>query len=169
MYGDNMRGKTSLMNAIRYAFFGEVHGRGGADPRYLVRVQPRPCRFAGKYGFTVGLSLRYDGADFDLMRVVTRQRSLFRRVTKTSQPRFPYAAAASYLGPPIGRRCYVRCYQRMSPDFFCLTASSSISTPNCSSAQSDAGRLISEAIEHILGVPVLRDARDHLTVARFRR
>ena len=29
---------------------------------------------------------------------------------------------------------------------------------------SDAGRLISEAIEHILGVPVLRDARDHITV-----
>ena len=28
VYGDNMRGKTSLMNAIRYAFFGEVQGHG---------------------------------------------------------------------------------------------------------------------------------------------
>ena len=33
--------------------------------------------------------------------------------------------------------------------------------------ESDTGRVISEAIEHILGVPVLRDARDHLTVACF--
>ena len=31
-------------------------------------------------------------------------------------------------------------------------------------SESDAGRVISEAIEQILGVPVLRDARDHLTV-----
>ena len=28
VYGDNMRGKTSLMNAIRFALFGEIHGRG---------------------------------------------------------------------------------------------------------------------------------------------
>jgi recombinational DNA repair ATPase RecF len=28
VYGDNMVGKTSLMNAIRFAFFGEIHGRG---------------------------------------------------------------------------------------------------------------------------------------------
>ena len=28
VYGDNMRGKTSLMNAIRYAFLGEIQGRG---------------------------------------------------------------------------------------------------------------------------------------------
>ena len=30
--------------------------------------------------------------------------------------------------------------------------------------ESDAGRVISEAIEHILGVPVLRNARDHLNM-----
>ena len=32
VYGENMRGKTSLLNAIRYAFFGTVLGRG-ARPR----------------------------------------------------------------------------------------------------------------------------------------
>ena len=28
IYGENMRGKTSLLNAIRFAFFGKVLGRG---------------------------------------------------------------------------------------------------------------------------------------------
>ena len=28
VYGENMRGKTSLLNAIRFAFFGKVIGRG---------------------------------------------------------------------------------------------------------------------------------------------
>ena len=28
VYGENMRGKTSLLNAIRFAFFGKVMGRG---------------------------------------------------------------------------------------------------------------------------------------------
>ena len=44
VYGDNMRGKTSLMNAIRYAFFGEVHRARRAHTRNLVCVQPRPRR-----------------------------------------------------------------------------------------------------------------------------
>ena len=77
VYGDNMRGKTSLMNAIRYAFFGEVQGRGGRT-RGILPACNRDLVAAGKYGFTVGLSLRYEGADFDLMRQVTPNRRSYR-------------------------------------------------------------------------------------------
>src|SRR2546425_12943454 len=33
VYGENMRGKTSLLNAIRYAFFGKVIGRRSEERR----------------------------------------------------------------------------------------------------------------------------------------
>ena len=69
VYGDNMRGKTSLMNAIRYAFFGEVLERGERT-RGILSACNRDLVAAGKYGFTVGLSLRYEDVDFDLMREV---------------------------------------------------------------------------------------------------
>jgi DNA repair exonuclease SbcCD ATPase subunit len=35
IYGENMRGKTSLLNAIRYAFFGTVLGRGSDLPAFF--------------------------------------------------------------------------------------------------------------------------------------
>ena len=40
VYGENMRGKTSLLNAIRYAFFGTVLGRGSRARRLHTILQP---------------------------------------------------------------------------------------------------------------------------------
>ena len=42
VYGDNMRGKTSLLDAIFYAFFNEVRARGARRLAILPRLQPRP-------------------------------------------------------------------------------------------------------------------------------
>ena len=35
VYGENMRGKTSLLNAIRYAFFGTAQARASSDSACL--------------------------------------------------------------------------------------------------------------------------------------
>ena len=52
VYGENMRGKTSLLNAIRFAFFGKVLGRG-SKPASLHRVGNWEQAEVGKYGFRV--------------------------------------------------------------------------------------------------------------------
>ena len=45
IYGENARGKTTLLNAIRYAFYGKVL-QHGARQRQLptFRIVPRRCR-----------------------------------------------------------------------------------------------------------------------------
>src|SRR5690242_11393365 len=67
IYGENMRGKTSLLNAIRYAFFGTVLGRG-SRVRRLHTISNRELAAEGKYGFSVALTFDYDGQEYELVR-----------------------------------------------------------------------------------------------------
>ena len=60
VYGENMRGKTSLLNAIRFAFFGKVIGRG-AKTADLHNIGNWEQAAAGKYGFKVELEFSSDG------------------------------------------------------------------------------------------------------------
>ena len=160
VYGDNMRGKTSLMNALRYAFLGDVQGRGERGRRILSACN-RDLVAAGEYGFSVGLHLCYDGDDLHLVREVAPKGGTPRGdgdfVTTVSLRR-----GVTVLGP--GRRTAL--LRRMLPRdvarFFLFDGELLDQYAELLIRESEAGRLISEAIEQILGVPVLRDARDHL-------
>ena len=162
VYGDNMRGKTSLMNAIRYAFFGEVQGRGGRT-RGILPACNRDLVAAGKYGFTVGLSLRYEGAHFDLMRQVTPKVAV-----PQSDEDFTTTVSLRRGGVVLGPADRAALLRAMLPTdvarFFLFDGELLDQYAELLVSESDAGRVISEAIEHILGVPVLRDARNHLTL-----
>lgn len=162
IYGDNMRGKTSLMNAIRYAFFGEVQGRG-EQRRGILSACNRDLVAEGVYGFTVQLSLRYEGVEFELVRAVE---------PKVAEPRrdedFTKAVSLRRGGDVVGPASRTTLLRAMLPKdvarFFLFDGELLDQYAELLVDQSDAGRVISQAIEHILGVPVLRDARDHLTV-----
>ena len=162
VYGENMRGKTSLMNAIRYAFLGEIPGRGERT-RGILSACNRDLVAAGKFGFHIGLSLRYEGADFDLIREVT---------PKITAPQvdndFTTDVALRRGGVVLGPADRTALLRAMVPKdvarFFLFDGELLDQYAELLISGSDAGRVISEAIEHILGVPVLRDARDHLMV-----
>ena len=162
VYGDNMRGKTSLMNAIRYAFFGEVVGRGELTRRVLTACN-RDLVAAGEYGFSVGLSLRYEGADFELMREVAPKVA----VPQGNQD-FTTLVSLRRGGVVLGPADRTSLLRAMLPKnvarFFLFDGELLDQYAELLISESDTGRVISESIERILGVPVLRDARDHLTV-----
>src|SRR5262245_11368618 len=67
IYGENMRGKTTLLNAIRYAFFGHVLGRG-SRARKLHTLSNRERASHEQYGFQVSLSFDYEGTEYELLR-----------------------------------------------------------------------------------------------------
>src|SRR5438034_10363179 len=67
VYGDNMRGKTSLLNAIRYAFFGTVLGRGSRIRR-LHTISNRDLASQGTYGFSVTMAFSYADEQYELVR-----------------------------------------------------------------------------------------------------
>ena len=162
VYGDNMRGKTSLMNAIRYAFFGELAGRGEGT-REILTACNRDLVAAGQYGFTIGLSLRYEGADFDLMREVGPKVAV-----PHSNQDFTTVVSLRRGGVVLGPTDRIVLLHAMLPRdvarFFLFDGELLDQYAELLLSESDTGRVISESIEHILGVPVLRDARNHLTI-----
>jgi hypothetical protein len=118
---------------------------------------------AGTYGFTVGLSLRYEGDDFDLMRVATPKVG-----APQSDEDFTSTVSLRRGGMVLGPTDKTALLRAMLPKdvarFFLFDGELLDQYAELLISESDSGRLISEAIEHILGVPVLRDARDHLVV-----
>ena len=162
VYGDNMRGKTSLMNAIRYALFGEVHGRGDRT-REILSACNRDLVAEGNYSFSVGLSLRHDGADFDLMREVTPKVAMPQSDEDLTTTVF-LRRGGVVLGPADRATRLRAMLPKDVVRFFLFDGELLDQYAELLISGSDAGRVISEAIEHILGVPVLRNARDHLTV-----
>src|SRR5258706_11868973 len=67
VYGENMRGKTSLLNAIRFAFFGKVIGRG-TKAISLHKVGNWEKADLGKFGFQVQLEFHDENHEYKLTR-----------------------------------------------------------------------------------------------------
>ena len=67
VYGENMRGKTVLLNAIRFALFGKVLGRARRKGS-LHTIGNWEQAAAGRYGFEVVLQFQDDGRQYSLTR-----------------------------------------------------------------------------------------------------
>ena len=161
VYGDNMRGKTSLMNAIRYAFFGEIHGHGDRT-RGILTACNRDLVAEGKYGFSVALSVTYNDQDYDLVRQAVPkvpEPATDSDFTSTESLR----RGGTVLGPADRKTLLAAMLPKGIARFF-LFDGELLDQYAELLVESEEGRLISEAIEQILGVPILRDARDHLKV-----
>jgi DNA sulfur modification protein DndD len=161
IYGENMRGKTSLLNAVRYAFFGTVVGRG-SRARTLHTVSNRELAARGKFGFSVSLSFSYDGEEYELVRVCrSRVRAPTNDEDYTQDVLLRRGAVA--LGPQERERALQHIFPREVSRFFLFDGELLQEYEELLLSGSEAGHRISEAIERILGVPILKRGRTHLT------
>jgi DNA sulfur modification protein DndD len=160
VYGENMRGKTTLLNAIRYAFFGKVLGRGRRERR-IHSLSNRERAALGKYGFSVSLQFDFDDQPFELYR--------------SHEPRVSDPASDSdYRSEVLLRRGdsvlnqteQDRLLAQIFPEdisrFFLFDGELLQEYEELIINESEVGPKISNAIERILGVPVLKAARRHL-------
>ncbi len=70
IFGANERGKTSLLNAIRWGFYGYAVGRG-SRPIDLTKIVNRDSVDAGDYKVSVRLLFEANGSQYDLRREAT--------------------------------------------------------------------------------------------------
>ena len=168
IYGENMRGKTSLLNAIRFAFFGKVLGRGlraGA----LEKVGNWERAAEGVYGFEVRLAMTHDGHSYRLTRT-------YRLGPGVTEPTSEADYSQSYflerdghiLGPQQSETELRRILPEQISRFFLFDGELLQEYEDLLVTESDMGPKISEAIERILGIPVLTSARDSLRAAKER-
>ena len=159
VYGENMRGKTSLLNAVRFAFFGKVLGRASRAAS-LHKVGNWEQADAGKFGFEVRLDFSYSGRSYKLTRTCRPRPGV------TTPSRDDHYALEYFLerdGDVLGPQQAEAELQRILPEqisrFFLFDGELLQEYEDLLSSETDMGRRISESIERILGVPILTSTR----------
>jgi DNA sulfur modification protein DndD len=163
IYGENMRGKTSLLNAIRFAFFGRVIGRG-SQPAPLHTIGNWEQAASGKYGFSVRLEFQHEGELYALTR---RVRPRLGVVQPQSDQDYATEETVERGGVVLSKADADAAIKTILPEqisrFFLFDSELLQEYEELLRSGSDMGRRISEAIERILGVPVLTRARAMLS------
>ena len=166
VYGENMRGKTTLLNAIRYAFFGTVVGRGSRK-RKLHELSNRDLASQGRFGFSVVLRFAHHGIEYELERECRPRAGVATPVRDDDYQQEVYLLRGDQpLGPDERQRVLSQVFPDQISRFFLFDGELLQEYEELLFDQSEAGRRISQAIERILGLPILKRGRAHLTQLR---
>ena len=160
VFGDNMRGKTSLLNSIRWALYGKVRDRLGRDIG-LVDLINSEARDAGDYKISVLLTFEADNDEYELSRtaepddLVARPRSDHQFRTEVLLRKNGQIVRADEIENHINRFI-----PEQISRFYLFDGELLDEYENLLTEDSSQAKLIKEAIEQILGVPALLNGRD---------
>lgn len=166
-YGENMRGKTTLLNAIRFAFFGKIIGRGRRQGSLHTTGNWESAE-AGKYGFEVTLEMTHEGRSYRLTRTCRPRPGITPTNDEDYSPDYFLERDGHIMGPQAADEELRRILPEQISRFFLFDAELLQEYEDLLHSDSDMGPKISGAIERILGIPVLTSARDSLKAAQDR-
>jgi DNA sulfur modification protein DndD len=160
VFGDNMRGKTSLLNALRWAFYGEALGRHSREIP-LQDLVNKEAALEGDWTMEARVSFEADGHLYELRRRATK-RPL---VARPSRPEdFEVVRALQKDGMVVGDHLFDAEINRIAPQqvsrFFLFDGELLQEYESLLIEGSEQGRKIKEAIEQVLGVPTLIHGRE---------
>jgi len=162
IYGDNMRGKTILLNAIRYVLFGTVLGRGSRELP-LRDLENWEARKEKEYGFEVALEFTFAGSNYFLTRQFRPRDGV---ATPSSDKHYDHEVFLKRDGVVLGPAERDKQLSQILPEqisrFFLFDGELLQEYEELLREESDVGRRIKEAIERVLGLPLLTNARDDL-------
>jgi DNA sulfur modification protein DndD len=162
VFGENMRGKTSLLNAIRYALFGKVVGRGTREIS-LEKLINWESREEGKQSFKVILDFKTSSNRYELTREFRAKKTVSEPIDEDDFTEEAFLKKnGSILGPDQREQEINEILPEQVSRFFLFDGELLQQYEELLVDESDMGRKISEAIERILGVPVLKSGRADL-------
>lgn len=164
-YGENMRGKTTLLNAFRFALFGKIIGRGRRAVSFHDMINWE-ARADGARSFEVRLNLTHAGAEYRLTRTC-------RAKAATAAPSGDADYVTEYFlergGHILPKEQAALEMERILPEqiarFFLFDGELLQEYEDLLHGDTDMGPKISHAIERILGLPTLTSSRDSLKAA----
>lgn len=155
IWGNNGRGKTTLLNIFRYALYGKFQNRRGASVD-LTSLSNIESRADGHYGFKVVLRMTNDGKQYEL----TRQYKVRAGVTRpTKNDDYEQAVFLKEDGAILSGAASEHILKLIMPEqvsrFFLFDGELLQEYEELLLENTDIGAKIKESIEKILGVPVL--------------
>lgn len=163
VFGDNMRGKTSLLNAIRWTFYGNAIGRH-SKPIPLHQMPNKESSKEGDWTMEARIEFEVDGNQYDLRRVAEKK-------TLVATPNRPedfdvsvrmQKNGAALTGDKIDAEINQFAPEQVSR-FFLFDGELLQEYEELLIEDSDQGKKIKDAIEQALGVPALINGRDDIT------
>lgn len=169
IYGNNGRGKTTLMKAFRLALLGtpfsgqSTTSNEHIDRPWVLEHCNRDLKAAEKYGFEIRLAVRYDNAEWEIARRASPRGAVMPPLIDADFELDESLRRADYVPGPAERKDLLRAMMPAEISRFFLFDGELLNQyAELLENESEMGRRISESIEQILGVPVLKNARDHL-------
>lgn len=171
VFGDNMRGKTSFLNALRWAFYGKALGRHLREIP-LHEILNKEASMEGDFTIEISVEFMADGHSYDLRRRAVRRQM----VALPSRPEdFEVTVGLKRDGVAMPGHVVEAEINRFAPEqvsrFFLFDGELLQEYETLLIEGSDQGRRIKEAIEQVLGVPTLIHGRDEAStlLRQFRR
>ncbi len=164
LFGDNMRGKTSFLNAIRWGFYEVALGRHLRKIPKLNLVN-RDAADEGDWAMSVSLYFDHNGRSYQLnRRIEKRENTPIPRNDSDFKKIIGLRIDGTLItGDSIDNEINQVMPQEVSR-FFLFDGELLQEYENLLIEESDQGRKIKKHIESVLGVPALVHARDELQV-----
>lgn len=162
VFGENMRGKTTLLNAIRYALFGRILGRGSRQisPEKFINWESKE---GGKFSFKITLYFEEGGSEYELVRQFSPKEGIGTPQSDADYTEEVYLIKDdSVTGPEEREEELARILPQQVSRFFLFDGELLQQYEELLIDESEMGQKIREAIERILGVPVLKNGRADL-------
>lgn len=162
VFGDNMRGKTSILNALRWGFYGRALGRHSQEIP-LHEILNKDAAAEGEWTFEVHIEFDANGQTFDL-----RRRAAKRPMVAVPQrpDDFEVQVYLAKDGIPVRGDQVESEINQIAPEqvsrFFLFDGELLQEYETLLIEGSEQGQQIKEAIEEVLGVPALIRGRDEL-------
>lgn len=160
VFGDNMRGKTSLLNALRWAFYGKAIGRHSREIA-LIDLVNTEATMEGDWSMEVVVTFEDDGHRYELRRTATK-RALVSTPSRSEDLHVERSMRKDDI--PLGDHQIDAEINRFAPEqtsrFFLFDGELLDEYEQLLIDGSEQSKMIKEAIEQVLGVPTLIRGRD---------
>ena len=159
VFGDNMRGKTSILNALRWAFYGEAVGRH-SRPIPLHEIVNKDAILANDWRVEVHVKFEANGYSYDLRRVAERKSVVAEPTSAQHFDRTIHLTRDDNVvsGDQIEAEIGLISPKQVSR-FFLFDGELLQEYETLLIEDSQQGKQIKEAIEQVLGVPALTNGR----------
>jgi DNA sulfur modification protein DndD len=160
VFGDNMRGKTSLLNALRWVFYGKAIGRHSREIPLFDLIN-REAAMEGDWSMDVAVAFENEGDRYEVRRTVSK-RPYVSRPSRSEDLLMERAMRKNDI--PIGDHLIDSEINRFAPEqtsrFFLFDGELLDEYEQLLIDGSEQSRKIKEAIEQVLGVPTLIRGRE---------
>ncbi len=154
-WGDNGRGKTTLLNAFRYALFGTIQRRNGVL-RSLREMENIESRSEGNYGFSVILRMENDGVIYELTRQYKPRKDIAEPIYEEDYQKVMFLKkGGTFLSQDQSEHELNVIMPEQVSRFFLFDGELLQEYEELLENETSTGERIKEAIGKILGVPVL--------------